>query len=98
MKDLTPTQRKLMQEIHQDIANAKAHETYEDYVKANYKNNTPEDIEREIKKQTYKHFWEENLNNIALTKTSTNTLKALEKKGYIQIIEIGNIDKVKVLK
>lgn len=98
MKNLTPTQTKVMNHIHKQINQAKAHETYESYVNANYNKKLDWQIEAELKDQTYKKYWENNLNNIALTETSTNTLRALEKKGYIEILKVGIIDTVKLLK
>jgi hypothetical protein len=99
MKKLTQTQQNILDGIKEKIKKAKAHETYESYVLANYDNKSQWQIEMELKEQSYKEYWLQNLDNIALTSCSSSSLRALENKGYIKIIKDGGrfIDTVKLL-
>lgn len=101
MEKLTNSQNYIMEILYNDIRNAKRYDTYEEYVKHSYElgNKRLQDIE--LKEQTFKKYWLSNRNNICLNnRVSLNTLKALERKGYIEIIdaELGGVDRIKVIK
>ena len=104
MNNLTKTQVKIMERAYNDILQAKSHETYEDYLKANYLQKAQWILDIELVKQEQKYSWLENRKNIVYTYTNSNTLRALEKKGYIKILEdtagyqSPSYDKVKVIK
>lgn len=62
-----------------------------------------ENWEKHVSENYIKEYWEEHRNNIVLTRCSSETIRALEKRGYIRIIrdstgERIGIDKVEVLK
>ena len=101
MEKLTKTQNYIMEILYNDIRNAKRYETYEEYVKHTYQltNKRLQDIE--LQEQRYKKYWLDRRDNICLNnQVSINTLKALERKGYIEIInaEYGGVDTIKVIK
>ena len=104
MKNLTKTQVKIMERAYKDIYQAKTHQTYEEYLKANYLQKAQWILDIEMEKQEQKDRWLENRKNIVYTYTNSNTLRALEKKGYIKILEdtaghqSPSYDKVKVIK
>ena len=98
---LTEAQGKALQQIKDYINLAKKCETYKEYC---IKENKIEPEIYEIRKEHYeslKKYWIEAKNkNIALTScVSSSTLKSLEKKGLIKIIEDGGkyVDKVILL-
>lgn len=100
MKELSKTQKEVLNKIIRDIERAKSHTTYEDYVKANYNGERKYFIDNELENQNYKQYWLDELQNITLTHCSSSTLKALENKGFIEIIKDAGvgIDTVRLLK
>ena len=98
MKKLTATMEKVLNKIREDIRIAKSYDNYEDYyneVEAKYYNerynNYRKVLERygEAEANSYKKYWENRRKNITLTSCSSATLRALEERGYIRIIEDG---------
>ena len=113
MKKLTNAQEIALNRILDYINLAKQHNNFKDYWLAEQlqgleqrkdfeelKNYYEGRFNPEIEK-TYKHYWEDARNNIALTTcVSSATLRVLEKLGYIQILKDGGswVDKVKLLR
>jgi hypothetical protein len=100
MKDLTPAQQRDMNKLHKGIAEAKAHDTYESWIRSW---EDPRWVEKQIEKRFLEDTYNDYLNNICLMDTSHQTLRALERKGYIEVITFSGdtgtrIDKVRVLK
>lgn len=108
---LTKAQEKIYEEIKNNINLAKECETFKEYyIKKHCFGNYSEDniksetaiferYEEELTKN-YKSYWlEAREKNIALTHCSSSTLRVLEKKGLIKIVEDGKkyIDKVILL-
>lgn len=112
---LTETQEKAYKKIQNYIKLAKECETYEeyyirqhtddfkyrsDYEKiVEYEKEYFKKHEEELKNSYLKYWVNARENNIALTSCSSSTLRALEKKRLIKIIEDGRkyIDKVQLL-
>ena len=100
MKDLTPRQERDMNRLYKSIAEAKAHDTYESWIRSW---SDERFVEKQIERRFMEHTYNNLHNNISLMNTSHQTLRALEKKGYIKIIEFSGdtgttVDVVKVLK
>lgn len=103
MEKLTKSQNYIMEILYNDIKEAKKYDTYEEYVKHTYQLTNKRFQDIELQEQKYKKYWLDKLNNICLNnQVSSNTLKALERKGYIDIIDIdfrrGGVDTIKVIK
>ena len=111
MKELSKTQQEVLQKIKDYINLAKECKTFKEYEiktscfgnysERNIKSATErfERFEEELTRD-YKHYWiEAREQNIALVNASSSTLRSLEKKGLIKIIEDGKryIDKVILL-
>lgn len=111
MKKLSTTQQKVLDNIEESINFAKQFSNFKDYWiakeigtpgSASYEKliKTYEEkyISLEIEK-TYKKYWLDRLNNITLTICSSSTLRALEKAGYIEIINDAgkDVDTVKLI-
>ena len=111
MKKLSTTQQKVLNEIKKSINFAKQFSNFKEYWiaqqigipgSASYekliKLYEEKYISLEIEK-TYKKFWLDRLNNITLTICSSSTLRALEKAGYIEIINDAgkDVDTVKLV-
>ena len=98
MEKLTKAQEKELKTIIGYIEYGKQFNSAEDlYNSLNYTGKW-EDL-KEDWQQAYIEDYERRLNNIALRGANSNTIRALEKKGYIEIIKDGknNCDIVKVL-
>lgn len=79
---------------------------YPDWLKATdhyfQPENRSEALQEAIEKECRKKYWENDRKGIVLTHCSSHTIRALEKRGLIEIIEDsietgGSIDVVKVL-
>lgn len=117
MNKLSKTQQEVLNKIISDIEFAKRFNNSKDYYIAReceYAKGTiryNELIENYTKrydnysketKDIFEQSWLDGLNNIALTRCNSGTLKALQKAGYIEVIEIMNgtcgVDTVRLLK
>ena len=117
MKKLSKTQQEVLNKIINDIEFAKRFNNSKDWYIASeceYAKHTiryNELIEIYTKQYNgysnetinlFEQSWNDKLNNIATTRCNSGTLKALEKAGYIEIIEIMNgtcgVDTVRLLK
>lgn len=96
MKKLTTAQQQVLDIAHKEIETAKKYKNYPDYyneVEACSFNPLYRDYETVLKRDgeefanRYKKYWDLKLKNIVLTHCSSATLRALEKAGYIRIIE-----------
>ena len=96
---LSKTQEELLNKMRKDIDYVRSCKSYEEYIQN-------DDAYNQRQKDTYiksrsfeKYYINTKENNIVLTWTSSATLKALEKKGFIKIIVDAKdeIDFVKVL-
>ena len=100
MEKLTPIQEKELQAIIRYINYGKqfnsAKELYESFSHNKY--TKWEDLREEWRQMNIRDY-ERRLNNIGLANGNSNTLRALEKKGYIELIKDGKdeYDIVKVI-
>jgi hypothetical protein len=106
---LTKTQQEVLDRAIDHINEARAidfeawvirsgiHKTFDEYFKWMVAWNGREMAEKFVTMD--REFYNDTRNGIVTLQANTNTLKALEKKGYIKIIEIGGewLDKVEVL-
>ena len=112
---LTPSQRKVMERVYDNVEFARTHSPLEwglrqrydrvtldgmdDYILvkryADYNFKSAEDAKERMLREAqeyadeYRKYYENLKKGIALTYTSSNTLRALESRGYIRIIEDG---------
>lgn len=82
---LTSTQQQVMQGFKKDIDYARNCETYDQYIDNSNYSNAFKKMYKENKNMK-QHYLNEQI-GIVLAMTSSNTLVALEKKGFIQIIK-----------
>ena len=116
MTTLTKAQQEALNKIIDYISFAKKFSNFKDYYIAERlrgsenRNDYKELVEYYTKRfekdeveitKTYKHYWLDALNNIALTsRVSSSTLRVLEKLNYIEIINDGRswVDTIKLLR
>ena len=94
--ELTKAQEKVLLNAKKTIDKSRQFNDFESYYQATYNRPVPDD-EREY--SFYKNCWEKNCAGMPLVSASTSTLKALVKKGFVEIINVGGNfpDRIKVL-
>ena len=85
---LSKTQEKVLNELKEDIDVAR-NNSYEDWMWATNKGTRTDYIEKWIKEENFKDYWEKYRKGIVLALANTKTLEKLEKEGLIKIIEVG---------
>lgn len=104
MAKLSNTQQKVLDHVRTQIDVAREHD-YPEWLLATierFKDNE-EAYSKAIAVEYLKDIWEIARQGIALTDCSSNTIRALEKRGFIEIVEDAcndrdGIDKVRLLK
>ena len=93
---LTESQEKVLEQAKRDIDEARKYKDFDSWLEARRsyiveKNTRAYDL--------YKMCWEKARDGMPLVSANTATIKALEKKGFIEIIEIGGRfpDRVRVI-
>ena len=107
--NLSKAQQKLLDEMHEILDTIRKYKNYEDFfMNSNYIDASKisincksqlngKELSKDEEEKNKNWFYRTYNENIVLTLANTKTLEKLEKLGYIEIIEIGYLDKVKVL-
>lgn len=96
--ELTKEQERVLNKAKKHIDIARQFNDFESYWIATHDDAHPVPDEEEGY-SFFKKWWKDNCNGIDLVRASTSTIKALEKKGFIEIIKVGGSfpDSIKVL-
>lgn len=108
MKKLTPTQQEVMRKLWDEIALARKCKTFEEYYNAYWskyhggRKFSDAPFTKQFPLEWYVDIWEKLKAGEYLARGTHGTMRALERLGYIEIVELDNtrcnIDKVKVIR